>query len=353
LPGDSKALALHANILQHQADALYQSNALADAERTYRLELGDWSRLAASGDPNVALGTAFTEEGLGNVMFWTNKLGSALSYYTQAQTMVEQAGPGKDPREFEIFIAQIEQERGYTESWLNHSQQAGVLLQQSISRAQKWTQAHPDDLPAMRLLAASWMDLGDNMAQTAADKQPMLDAYIRYRTTLAQVAARDPADVRARRLLALGEQKVADAYFDMKRYDLALAGYLKARDAEQAIADHDASDQTTRGDLAQTLSSIGGTLKAQGDRAGAEAAYRRSLALRQAFVDQDPHAAMERRDLALTQGNLAGVLTDRRDACSHLLASEGLWQQLVSEGSAPPSDLPKIERVRRQAAGCH
>ncbi|HTA66612.1 MAG TPA: protein kinase [Xanthomonadaceae bacterium] len=351
-PHDDRAQYLHAQILLHQASALYQSNALADAGRTDEQALKEWTALAAKGDPDGTFGIARAQEGLANVMFWTNKLQAALDDYTQAQATMERVGPGKDQRTYELFIGQSLQDRGYTEGWLNHPQRARDLLQQSIARLQKWSQAHPGDQTAIRMLAFSWMDLGDNMTNLP-DKQPMLDAYIRYRAMLAQLAAADPADVTARRQVALGDQKLGDAYFDVHRYDLALASYTKARDAELAIAAHDASDDTTRGDLAQSWYNIGSTQKALGDRAAAEVAYRQSLALRQSFVDQDPHAAMLRRDLAVVQADLAEVLADPQDACRHRLISDALWQQLVTEGSAPPSDHDSLTRVHKAAAACH
>ncbi len=351
VPNDAKARYMHAQILLHQADALYQSNALVEAERIYRQTLQEWSALAASGEPDGAFGIARAQEGLGNVMFWTNKLDAALRFYTQAQTTMERAGPRKDQRTYELFIGQSEQNRGYTEGWLNHPQQARDLLQLSISHLQKWLQTHPDDHSATSMLAYSWMRLGENMSDLP-DKQPMLDAFIKYRTALAQLAARDPADVIAKRAVALGDQKLGDAYYEAHRYDLALASYAKARDAEQAISTHDASDETTRGELANSWYNIGATHKALGDRAAAEVAYREALGLRQAFVNQAPHAAMLRRDLAVVQGDLANVLTDKQDACGHRLASDALWQQLLADGGAPPGDHVAIEQVHKQAAAC-
>ena len=305
MPNDTHARVQHAEILQHQADALYQSNALADAGRSYGRALAEWTALASVGDPDSALGVARAQEGLGKVMFWTNQLDLALRDYAQAQATIERAGPGKDPRNYEVMIGQLEQERGSTQGWLNHPQQASELLQRSIARVQKWTQAHPGDQPAIRMLAFSWMDLGDNMAGQP-DKQPMLDAYLKYRMVLAQLVAADPADVTARRQLALGEQKLGDAYLAMHRNALALESYQQARDVELAIAAHDASDDTTRGDLAQSWSGIGAARNELGDRTSAEAAFREALALRQSFVNQDPHAAMLRRDLAVSQDEHRG-----------------------------------------------
>jgi tetratricopeptide (TPR) repeat protein/predicted Ser/Thr protein kinase len=352
VPKDAKARYMHAQILLHQADVLYQSNALTDAEHIYQQALKEWGILAATGEPDGAFGIARAQAGLGNVMFWTNKLDAALSYHTQAQATMERAGSGKDARTYELFIAQAEQERGYDEMWLDHPQQARDLTQQSIVRLQKWMQAHPDDQSGIRMLAVAWMRLGETMSDLP-DKQPMLDAFIKYRSMLALLVARDPADVIAKRQLALGDQKLGDAYFEAHRYDLALASYQKARDVEQAIVAHDSSDQTAAGDLAASWYNIGLTQKALGDRAAAEAAYRQALALRQLFVKQAPHAAMLRRDLAVVQNDLADVLGDSKEECRYRLASDTLWQQLVTEGSAMPGDHDAIEKLHKQAAACH
>jgi len=350
-PDDIKARRLHVQVLLHQAGVMYQANALADAERVYRQALVESTAIAALGDPQDASSVAEAQDGLGDVMYWTNNAAAAIHWYELAQATLERAGPGKDVRGYELFIAQLEKQRGFAEGWNGHAERARDLLQRSIARLQKWMRAHPGDQSALHLLAAAWMELGENM-EDLPDKQPMLDAYDNARAIIAQMSARDPADVLARSQLAVADQRVGDAYYAMRRYDDALASYTKARDAEQAIIAHDPSDATARGELANTWYDIGFTQKDKGDKEASIAAYRESLALRQALLAQNPNAAALRRDVANVEGDLADVLTDPAEICRHRLASDALWQQLVRDRSAQPPDQEAIVRVHKQAAAC-
>ena len=349
-PDDIKARSLHASILMHQGDAQYQSNALVDAEHSYRQGLAEWTALARR-DPQDLLAVAEAQDAMGNVMYWDSKLDAAMDYYGQAMATMRKAGLGKDPRRAELDAATFEQDAGYAEISRNHPQQARALLEQSIVRMQALLRTDPGDEQAALLISNSWMDLGDAL-HDATDKQPMVDAYAKFHDVAAQLVAKDPANTIARHQLALANQKLGDGQAAMHHYDLALASYKQARDTQLAIAAHDPSDQNTRNDLAQTWDDIGGTEHALGDAAAAIAAYRAALALRQSFVDQSPNAALERRDLAAAKDHLADVLPDIHEACKLRLSSDALWQQLVHEGNAPPSDHARIDLAHQKAAAC-
>ena len=350
-PNDLGAQRAHAQILLHQAEALYQSNALADAEHAYRQALAECTAIAAKGDPKDVTGVAEAQDGLGDVAYWTNNVDAALRWYVQAQATMERVGPRDNPRSYELFIAQIQNQRGYAEIWRGHPEQARELFRQSIARLQTYLQKYPDDQSALHLLVASWMQLGESM-EDMADKQPMLDAFNQSRELLARMSASDAADVKARSQLAVADQRIGDALYAMKRYDEALASYTKALGVEQAIVAHDPGDATTRGELANTWYDIGFARRDLGDKAGAIAALRESLALRQAMLAQDPSAGALRRDVASAEGDLGDLVADLAEACRLHLASDAIWQQLVRAGSASPQDKDSIELVHKQAAAC-
>lgn len=349
-PKDDSARALHATILMSLGDAQYQNNDLVNAERTIRQGLAEWTALAKN-HPRDWQAVAQGEEALGNVMFWTNKLDAAMTYYGQAHATIERVGPGNDPRHYELSLALLDKESGYAEGWRNHPTQARDLLRRSIARAQAWLHLHPGDELAMSLLAESWEFLGDNMGDLP-DKASMVDAYSQFRTLAAQMVARDPANAIARRQLALGDQKIGEAQFDMKNYDLALVEYQRALAEQQALVAKDPGNEAVSADLAETWEFIGNTQKSRGDMAASVAALREALALRQEFVRRAPTATMERRDLAYVESQLADALGTDAQACQWRKSSDALWQQLVKQGTATSSDTPTIAHVHAQAAAC-
>ncbi len=351
LPADIAARRLHAQILLHQADALYQGNVLDKSEQIYRQALAEWTALAKEKAPQATLGIARSLDGLGDVMFWTNKLDAALVIYTQAQATIENGGPDKDPRTYALFISQTEQQRGNTQGWLGHPQQARTLMMQGIVRLQALQKTYPDDTSIDHALAIAWMELGGNM-DDLPDKQPMLNAYTSARDASARLAAADSADVRAKIQLALSEQKLGDAYFEMKHYDEALARFRVALASEQDVTRLDARNQTVRQDMAMSWYDIASVMHETHRHDEALAAYKQALALRQALVAQAPKAAMLRRDVAVVYDGIADEDSDHAESCRDWIASDDAWQALVKEGSAPPSDRPDIARVHQHAAAC-
>jgi len=349
-PDAIEARSLHADILMHLGDAQYQSNALVDAERSYRECLAEWMALARQ-RPQDEQFVAQTQDGLGNVMVWTSNFDAAIKYYDQALATLGHAGPGKDPRRFELDMATFELDAGYAEISRNHPQQARALLQQSIARIQALLQAHPGDAQATMLISNAWLDLGDSMSDLT-DKQPMVDAYAKFHDAAAQMVAKDPANTLARHQLALADQKLGEAQDATGHLDLALVSLERARDTQLAIAAHDPADQNVRIDLEETWEDIGDIEHGLGHTAASVAAYRAAVALRQSFVDQAPHAAMEHRDLAKAQGLLADVLPDPGEACKLRRASDAIWQQLDHEGQVAPKDRRSVDQARQKAAAC-
>ncbi len=350
-PNDIHAQRLHAQILLHQGEVMYQASALSDAERVYRQALVECTAIASSGDPKDIAAVAQAQDGLGDVMYWTNNVQAALRWYALAQATEEGIASRTDPRDYVLSSAQIQMQRGNAENWEGHPDRARALLQQSSDRLQNWVATHPDDQSAIHVLSSSWMELGEAM-EDLHDKAPMLAVYGKARDLLAKMAARDPADVGVRAHLATADQRVGDAYYALKRYDDALASYATARDAELEMVAHDASNATVRADLANTWYDIGFAHKDRGDQAAAVASFRESLALRQALMNQNPQAPMVRRDVANVEGDLGDVLTDPTEQCRYHRASDALWQQLVHEGSAAPPDNDAIALVHKQAAAC-
>lgn len=349
-PGDRAARVLQAQVLLHRADTLFMTSALAEADAGYRRDIALWSRLRDDRVTDAGRGLARAQNGLARVLFWGNRREEALAQYTRAQATMEAAGPGDGPTEFELFLGEVEVNRGDTLNWLGRHEEAATLLLHARDRLQALHQAQPDDPTIVFALAKASMRLGDNMINLP-DKRPMLAAYEAAHATLAKQAAVDPADMRAKRDLALCDQEIGDALVDLKRYDEAMAHYRAALQAEQDVSAREPHDETTQQDMANTWYGIGALYQARGQNGEAVSAYRQSLALRQALVARDPAAAL-RRDVAMVLGDLADALPAGAEACSDWIADDALWKQLSADSGEAPTDHERIAIVHQRAQAC-
>jgi non-specific serine/threonine protein kinase/serine/threonine-protein kinase len=350
-PNDRDAQQLQATILMHRADLMFQANALADADKAYRRDIALWTKLRGAGVKDAGKGLADAQDGLGDVLFWNNKLDDALQSYARAQATMEAVGPGDAPIAYALFLAQEEAHRGDTLGWLGRPVEARAMLQHALERARALQRNLPDDPTVNHSVAIISMKLGENM-DDLSDKTPMLAAYTYARDALSKLAASDPSDARAKRNLAISEQKVGDALFDLKRFDEALAQYRIALRGDQDLVSRDSRDQVARQDMAMSWYDIASVLMERHERDAALDAYRRALALRQELLAQDPKAAMLRRDVAVVLGDMAEALPDRQQSCRNWMASDVAWQALVGDGSAPPTDKPAIEKAHQHAMAC-
>ncbi len=351
MPGDRQARMLQAQILLQRADVLFQTDAQTDADTSFRRDIALWTQLLNDRVPDAGRGLASAQAGLGNVLFWANKREEALQLYMRAQGTMETVGPGDAPTAYALFLGRIEVDRGDTFNWLGRHEEAHAMLQHGLDRLQALQRSRPDDVAVLNAVANASMRLGNNM-NYLPDKTPMLAAYETAHTALAKLAAADPADMRAKRELALCEQEVGDALVALKRYDEAMENYHSALRAEQEVTARDAHDETTRQDMGNTWYGIAGLHQARHQRDEAVAAYKQALELRQALLAQDPSAAALHRDVAQVFGDLANELSDRKEACLDWIASDAAWQALATEGNVAPTDQSDIATVHQHAAAC-
>jgi len=350
-PGDPAAKFLQAQIALHRADALFQSEALADAEATYRDDIALWTRLRAGGSHEAARGLARAQSGMANVLFWSNKWDAALALYERSQATMESAGPGDEPLPYGLFLGQSDIRRGEALDWLGHTGEARAMIRRGLERLQAQQRLHPDDATVRHAVGMGWMKLAEN-SYDVDDKSVVLADSEQARTVFAAEAAIDPADMRARRLLALAEQESADALVSLKRFDEAMARYRSALQGETDVAARDPHDETVRQDLGNTWYGIAGLRQQQHDKSGTIDAMRRSLAVREALVASNPHSGALRRDVAQALGDLASQEPDHAASCRDWIASDALWQALVKEAGASPSDASDIAAVHKSAAAC-
>ena len=351
-PGDREARVLQAQILLHRADVLFQTFALADADAAYRKDVTLWTQLRALGERDAGPGLAMDQIGIGNVLYWGNKKEQALQYFKLAQTTMEAAGPVRGQLSYGLFLSGNEIQQGEVLDWLGRNEEARTAIRHALARLQALQQANPDHPNIRHLVAEAWMKLAEN-SYDLKDKTPVLTDCENARAIFAAEVAADPADMRAKRLLALSEQEIGDALVDLKRYDEALARYHAALESQQEVAAHEPRDEGIRQDLGNTWYGIA-ALYQDRDRVDlAVDAFRQTVAIRQKLVDQSPNATALRRDLAQALLNLAAEVRDPKESCRTWKASDALWQPILKSGEASPTDLDDIGTAHKAAAACH
>ncbi len=350
-PANSSARVLQAQVLLHRAAVLYQTDALPAADEAYRRDIRLWTLLLHDRIGGTGQGLAEAEIGLGNVLFWAGKREQALHYYETAQATMEAVGPGNSPTTYAMFLGKCEIGRGDTLNWMGRPQEADAILRHALERFLALQRQRPDDPTVINLTATAWMKLGDNLIDTP-DKAGTLAAYQNARSGFAKLAVADPADMRAKRQLALCEQEIGDTLVALRRYDEAMENYWSALQTEQDVATHDPHDETTRQDMANTWYGIAGLHQERNQTAPAIAAYRQALTIRQNLLTQNPTAAALQRDVAQVLGNLAGVETDHKAACQDWIASDAQWRSLATRGEIAPADRADIAAAHQNAAAC-
>ena len=350
-PGDRDARVLQAQVLLHRADVHYETNALAEADAAYASDALLWTRLRDQHVRGAGAGLAKARVGQGKVMFWRNQREDALRLFTLALETMEANGPDDAPLAYGLFLSANEIRRGETLDWLGRDVEARTVITRALERLLALQRSHPDDPTIRHSVAMAWMKLAEN-SYDLQDKTPVLTDCENARAILAREVAADPADMRAKRLLALSEQESGDALVDLKRSDEALAMYHSALVKEQEVAAHEPRDETVRQDMGNTLYGIGDLHQRRHDKKAAAEAFRQALAVRQALSAQSPNAAALRRDVAQVLGNIAAVDVDAGTACRDWKASDAMWQVLLRQGGTSPSDMDDVSEVHRQASAC-
>jgi tetratricopeptide (TPR) repeat protein len=351
LPSDRDALSLRARVLLHRADVLFETNALVEADAAYRRDIALWTPLRRDGVPGAGGGLAEAENGTGKVYFWRNQREQALDAFTRAEADMKANGPGDSPLHYGLFIAGSDTRRGEVLDWLGRSEQARAAVHLGLDRLLALQKTNPDDVTVMHAIGMTWMKLAEN-SYDVPDKALILSYCSNARTILAKEVALDPADMRAKQMLALSEQESGDALVDLKRYDEAMKMYTTALQEEQDVAARDPHNQTVRQDMGNTWYGIAGLHGSKNETAAAIAAFKQTIAVRQALVDGSPNTAALQRDVAQATGDMAAIIPDHAEACRQWLASDAMWKVVVKEGGLPPTDEEDVKKVGSEAAKC-
>jgi serine/threonine protein kinase len=349
---DRETRVLQAQILLHRADVLFETDALTDADALYRKDIELWTRLRGVGVREAGPGIAKAEVGIAKVLFWLDRRAESLKYLTNAETTMEAAGPVDGPLDYGMFMGSGDLRRGETLAWLGQVEEGRAAIRQALNRLRALQHANPNDQTVRHAVAMAWMKLAEN-SYDLQDKQPILEECENAREILAAEVAADPADMRAKRLLALSEQEIGDALVDLKRYHEALVRYHAALKGEQEVAAHDPHDESVHQDMGNTWYGIADLYQHRGQVDSAVVAFRETIAVREALMQGSPHAAALRRDLAQAMTNLAAELPDKREACRTWIDSDSMWQAVVKAGGSAPTDDDDIAAAHKGAAACH
>jgi len=351
-PANRDARVLKAKVLLHNADVLFETSALTKAEAAYRQDLELWTQLRGQGVPEARWEIAYAQIGIGQALYWRNMQEQALTWFVAAHAAMEAAGPHGNQLAYERFLAGDEVVQGETLDWIGRTAEGRASIHRALDRFLALQRANPDDASIRDSVGMAWMKLAEN-SYDLEDKGPVLTDNENARAILATEVAVDPADMRAKRFLALSEQEIGDTLVDLKRYDEALTHYHAALQGQREVAAHDPHNDTVRQDLGNTWYGLALMYKQRGENKLAIDAFRQTIVVRQDLVDRSNGEAALRRDLAQALGDAAEILPDRHDACRDWIMSDSMWQDLVKAGGESPTDKDDVEKAHKGAAACH
>lgn len=349
-PNDRDAQLAQAQILLHRADVEFQTSDLESAGKDYRASAALWRALAAQGVPSAQYGLASALMGVGDYLFWTEKLDDSLKQY-EAASAIAIADHTSNPRMHTLQLAALETRRGDTLDWLDRYPEGRVLLQHSLTLLEPLRKAGPRDAQALHSIAVTNVKLGENFQATDPDQ--MLAAFDKAQDALRTLSDADPADMNAKRLLGLSYNKLGDALLDLKRYDEGLARYNKALVINQMLVTSDPRNQDARRDLANNFNRIAMLELDRKRPAAAVKPLQEALALRTAIYKLTPEMTNARRDMALVNQFLAQAVTDPAEQCANWRRAEDFWQGLIADGKQAATDKVLIEEARTHAVACH
>jgi serine/threonine protein kinase len=274
------------------------------------------------------------------VLITVSAVALGVMYATQARLRVEAVQQGELARNAETKAhRRFEQARelarillfDFNESMLDVPGSAAVrkkLIAKELAHLQRLSSEAAGDMEMRLFLAGAYMNLGDIQGDvnrsSLGDPQAALESYRQAQQILEEIAARVPADVRARRTMINNLLRMGDMHGLLGAREAALQSYQRALDGAVDLLGASPQDDTAQESLGDAHARVAGVLERQGDLAQAMRHYEESwriAAERAAAHPADPmllHDAGSRHakmgELYYTQGKLDEALESYR-AC--------------------------------------
>jgi eukaryotic-like serine/threonine-protein kinase len=215
-----------------------------------------------------------------------------------------------------------------------------VFYKKGLAIYQAQVSGNVNNQEARRGVAVLQMRIGD-LEMEHGDPKDGMNQYRNALGILEEFSASNPTHADARRLLALGYQKVGGAQEDTNPKE-ALASYAKAASINEGLMAADPNNAQASMSLAITLRYTGDLQKKMGDRTDALANYQRVLQILERLAAAEPRNVLLQgrysEMLSFTADLLAqsGKLEEARRMTSRSLA---ITRELASRDDATPDDL--------------
>lgn len=197
-----------------------------------------------------------------------------------------------------------------------------------------------NDKAARRGVAVLQVRMGDLLMRD--DLRAAMNKYRSALLTIQDLSAADPTNAEARRLLAMGNQKVGGAQEDLGELKAALKSYDNASSVREELMRADPSNALASMNFVVSLRYVGDLLYRMGDRAGALAKYQRAVEILDKLAGAEPdNVEVQGRDslMHIFVGQTFATMGKRQEARAATSRGLEITKQLAKRKDATPDEL--------------
>ncbi|MCB1561382.1 MAG: protein kinase [Xanthomonadales bacterium] len=341
-----------AQVVLHRANTLFFTEQLAASGENLKRAEVLWHALEEDGVDEASKGLVETFYFLGLHAFWTDDLKAAIRYYDAALQAI--ARSSLDPTSKAKRRIQINTQRADALSWDGRQAEARVALNDVIATLDGLRKVDPNDAELRAASAVAWVKLGESYEDTdepdAAER--LLDAYQHAQVIHEQISKADPADLNARRMLALTTRKLGYGLALNQRYDEGMRRLQQALDTFRQMAASDPANMEHRRDTANTLYRMSQLEQLRKHPAAAVPYAEEILGIRRDILRSAPESTIYHRDLAITLDLLVELQPGAPDNCARIREAHAIWTSLKDQGAAFESDSEEMQTTAELAAAC-
>ena len=216
------------------------------------------------------------------------------------------------------------------------------LVQTARDYLQKLSAQAGDDAGLLRDVMAAYTRVGDIQGSPSSanlgDTEGALDSYRKALAIAAKLAAANPDDTGAQRVLASGHENIGQMLAASGDTVAAMESYRTSLAIRQKLADADPANAALRRDLMHGYDSMGNVLLTCGDTAGALESKRKALAMAEQFASADPADADAQRSLIVSHTGIADLLAAGGDTEGALASFRSVLRIAQKLADADPND---------------
>jgi tetratricopeptide (TPR) repeat protein len=337
--------------LYSEATLYFWNDELKQAEQRYVEELRILGALAREQmTPAIQREISGAKMGLGDVYFWSNRLGPALKAYDEACAPLYRDRSGSF--ESRDAIAVCHTRRGDALAWLERYQEAERHLSRALAMYRQMLSEQPQNLNLMHSILIVFNKQGELMGWMGRPAES-LTVYAEGLALAEAMYRKDESDLRSARNLALAYNKHGDALVEGRRFAEAIADYGKAREIIARLWKNDPTQVEHERDYALSNHRIGIALVDAGRAAEAVPYFDEEVAIMRRRWEKARDKALARRDLAIAiQDRIEAPEPDPGKLCARRIEFRDLMASLKAMGAANPNDLQELAKAEKAAAAC-